>query len=92
MTWGGFNDLVRQRRRHRFELFGCRPVGRRWSEFVVGRIKTLSALERDGVVTVSAYGYEGAMRYSDPVKPGGRAGPRVVYRVRVKLKCEGAFK
>jgi hypothetical protein len=64
-----------------------RPAGMRWSEIVLGRRAVQRALCADRQVVVSAYRVtDGRLFYTDPVQPDSRAGPRVLYRIRVKLK------
>lgn len=58
----------------------------RKSDYLLGRKLTRAALAKKGAVVVSAYMYDGVMRYSDPTSPGSKAGPGVKYRVRVRLK------
>lgn len=60
----------------------------RKTDYVLGRRPTREALQsaRDAPVTVSAYLYEGVMRYAGPCTEGSKAGPGVLYRVRVRLK------
>lgn len=63
-----------------------RPYALRWSQMVLGRRATQATLRRDRVVLVSAYRVTGdRLFYTDPVC-GARAGPGVLYRIRVRLK------
>lgn len=58
------------------------------SDYLLGRKLTRAALHaaRGGYVTVSAYEYDGVMRYTDPRTDGSKAGPGVKYRIRIRLK------
>lgn len=68
-----------------------RPQGVRWSEMVLGRMACHRTLLEKGEITVSCYDYLGVRRYTDPVKcPPERAGPTVLYRIRIRLKPNAA--
>ncbi len=60
----------------------------RRSDYLLGRKLTRKALgaARGKPVTVSAYVYDGVMRYTDPCADGSKAGPGVKYRIRIRLK------
>ena len=92
MTWGGQFDDAYQARHRRREVMGFKPAGQVWSNYIAGRMKSFRRLEKGKAVVVSAYLYNGVMRYSDPVKQrtygqsADKPGPGVLYRIRVKPK------
>lgn len=64
-----------------------RPATLRWSQMVLGRRATQKQLLDVGVATVSCYRVkDGRLFYTDPVTEGSKPGPRVLYRIRVRLK------
>jgi hypothetical protein len=64
-----------------------RPSTHRWSEMVLGKRATSLAFFTNGTVLVSCFLCKGRRHYSDPVMDLERkAGPTVLYRIRVKLK------
>ena len=92
MTWGGQHDDAYMARQRRRETMGFKPVGQTWSNFLAGRMKCFRKLEKGKPILVSAYDYNGQIRYSDPVKEKRRGvavsapGPGVLYRIRVTPK------
>lgn len=93
MTWGGQHDDAFQARKRRVQTMGPKPIGRTWSNYIAGRMNCFRKLEKGKPVLVSAYLYNGRMRYSGPVKEKRRGepvtknpGPGVLYRIRVTPK------
>jgi hypothetical protein len=65
-----------------------KKIGTRWGSYVLGRRRCSIRLLEHGELVVSAYKTQkGDLRYTDPVtSKASKAGPGVLYRVRVKLK------
>lgn len=65
-----------------------KPLGSKWSDYVIGPMANHRELLENGRVTVSVYRTrDGVIRYTQPVSsPAKEAGPGVLYRVRVRLK------
>lgn len=69
-----------------------KPIGKRHSEFVLGRTANKEAFEKGEPFVVSAFKtYRGKTFYSSPVGAAGRMnpGPGVLYRIRVTPKLKG---
>lgn len=65
---------------------GRKPPGVRWSQMLLGRRVTQDILEKRGEVVLSAYDTQDGRRFYAECPFEGPPGPRVLYRIRVKLK------
>lgn len=72
---------------HAMRWRGMRPMGMRWSEMVLGRCDTQRrCIAQKGRVTVSAYRVRDGRLLYPSANPQTPPGPRVIYRIHVKLK------
>lgn len=64
----------------------ARPPGVRWSQMILGPCATQRVVRERGEAVVSAYDTSDGRRMYVVCPKEGRPGPRVKYRVRVRLK------